>query len=76
MKKKVNESRVGITKSNSLNIIKDIHTDKISYRNYLDDFKMKRKLAEQDKPKGDEIDSIIKSHKNKQKVLIQLKKKS
>ena len=45
MKKKVNESRVGITKSNSLNIIKDIHTDKISYRNYLDDFKMRRKLA-------------------------------
>lgn len=76
MKKKVNESRVGLGKSSSLNIIKEAQTQKIPYRNYLDDLKMKRKLADEDKPSADEIDKIIKSHKNKERALIQLQKKS
>ena len=73
VKKKVGESRV--KKSNTVSAIRDSQVpDKIEYRDYLQDFKMRRRRQEGEEK--DEIERILKLHKNKEKAFLQLKKKS
>ena len=75
VKKKVGQSRV--KKSNSISALRDSNfSDKIEYRNYLQEFKMRRRRQEQGGEEKDEIQKILKLHKNKEKAFLQLKKKS